>query len=146
MGCHCRFWQMDAIDDQLLQLQELFQNIVRTLKREKEELHVACRHFELVCTITLLLPMPQCFSHATNQEKQRVADSDARQTDMVKLDVGGTCFHVYRNVLTAQSDNLLNTLFSGHFRIDTQADGSTFIDRCVPQVLYGTCANSALLT
>ena len=48
---------------------------------------------------------------------------------MVKLDVGGTCFHVYRSVLTAQSDNLLNSLFSGHFRIDTQADGSIFIDR-----------------
>ena len=52
---------MDAIDDQLLQLQELFQNIVRTLKREKEELHVACHHFELVYTITLPLPCLNVF-------------------------------------------------------------------------------------
>ena len=139
---------MDAIDGQLQQLQELFQNILTTLRREKEELHVVCHQFELVYTVALLLLMPQCFLHVTNQEKQRVVDSDARQTDMVKLDVGGTCFHVCRSVLTAQSDNLLNSLFSGHFRIDTQADGSVFLDRYVvsPQVLHGECANSTLPT
>ena len=138
---HCgllllQIFAMDAIDGQLQQLQELFQNIVTTLRREKEELHVACHQFELVYTIKLLLPMAHNFSHATNQEKQQVADSDARQKDIVKLDVGGTCFHVCRSVLTAQSDNLLNSLFSGRFRIDTQADGTVFIDRYVvsPQV------------
>ena len=56
-------------------------------------------------------------------------DSDARQGDMINVDVGGTHFHVSRAVLTRQPDCLLDSLFSGRFHIDHQADGSIFIDR-----------------
>ena len=67
--------------------------------------------------------------HALSQDRQRVFDSNARQTDKMKLDVGGSYFHVSRKVLTSQPDCLLDSLFSGRFRIETQADGSVFIDR-----------------
>ena len=42
---------MDTIDASLQQLQELFQNIMATLRGEKEQLHVAIQCFELVCTV-----------------------------------------------------------------------------------------------
>ena len=67
------------------------------------------------------------------QDRSRVAESNARQSDRVKLDVGGCFFHVSRKVLTAQCDSMLDSLFSGRFQIDTQADGSVFIDRQLPQ-------------
>ena len=63
------------------------------------------------------------------QDRKRVVDSNARQADKMKLDVGGSCFHVSRKVLTSQPDCLLDSLFSGRFRIETQADGSIFLDR-----------------
>ena len=46
-----------------------------------------------------------------------------------QLDVGGTRFHASRSVLTAVPDSMLESMFSGRFPIDTQADGSVFIDR-----------------
>ena len=67
--------------------------------------------------------------HVLSQDQQRVVDSNARQTDKVKLDVGGSYFHVSRKVLTSQRDCLLDSLFSGRFRIETQVDGSIFLDR-----------------
>ena len=58
-----------------------------------------------------------------------MVDSDARQSDMIKLDVGGSSFHVSRKVLTTHPDCLLESMFSGRFRIEAQADGSVFLDR-----------------
>ena len=58
-----------------------------------------------------------------------MADVNAMQHDMVQLDVGGSHFHVTRKVLTSQPDCLLESLFSGRFRVETQADGSIFLDR-----------------
>ena len=52
-----------------------------------------------------------------------------RQREVVKVDVGGSHFDVSRSVLLAQPDSLLDSLFGGRFRIDTQADSSVFIDR-----------------
>ena len=42
---------MDSFDADLQQLLELFQNMVATLRREKEELRIACQHFKLVCEV-----------------------------------------------------------------------------------------------
>ena len=63
------------------------------------------------------------------QEKQLVAANNVRQSEVMKVDVGGSSFHVSRSTLVAQPNSLLDSLFSGRFRIDTQADGSLFIDR-----------------
>ena len=60
-----------------------------------------------------------------------MVDSDALQSDLINVDVGGTHFHVSRGVLSSQPNCLLDSLFSGRFRIDHQADGSVFIDRHV---------------
>ena len=64
-----------------------------------------------------------------SQDRQRVVDSDARQSDVIKLDVGGSHFHVSRKVLIKHPDSLLESMFSGRFRIEAQADGSIFLDR-----------------
>ena len=58
-----------------------------------------------------------------------MADTIAKQSDVVNVDVGGTHFYVSRSVLMAESNSLLDSLFSGRFHVDTQADGSIFIDR-----------------
>ena len=63
------------------------------------------------------------------QDRQRVVDNNARQNDMVKLDVGVSGFHVWRTLLTSQPDCLLQYLFSGRFMIETQPNGSVFLDR-----------------
>ena len=65
------------------------------------------------------------------QERQQVAASNVLQTDCIKVDVGGTLFHVSRSILTSEPNSLLDSLFSGRFRVDTQADNSIFIDRHV---------------
>ena len=65
------------------------------------------------------------------QERQWVAASNTRQEEIIKLDVGGSHFHVSRSILTATPNSLLDSMFSGRFRIDTQADSSVFIDRYV---------------
>ena len=118
---------MDTISTRLQQLEVLVQSIVGTLEAEKEAVVFAQQKLELVHPPFLLL---LCFSiRALSQDRQRVVDSDARQSDMVKLDVGGSYFHVSRKVLTTQPDCLLESLFSGRFRIEAQADGSIFLDR-----------------
>ena len=73
------------------------------------------------------------------QERQRVAASNINQSDLIKVDVGGSQFHVSRSTLTAQPDSLLDSLFSGRFRIDTQADSSVFIDRYVNAKSISAC-------
>ena len=78
----------------------------------------------------------QFFCPVGKQEKQRVADTTARQSDVVKVDVGGTKFHASRSVLTAEPDSLLDSLFSRRFHVDTQADGSVFIDRHADVSVY----------
>jgi len=133
---------MDSIDASLQQLQELFQFIVGTLRREQEALHAACQQFELVCPTAQTLSnvhhvwilhtfrtRMHARAHTRTQERQVVVDTCAKQTDVVKMDVGGTHFHVSRSVLTSQSNCLLDSLFSGRFRVDTQEDGTVFIDR-----------------
>ena len=60
-----------------------------------------------------------------------MADTAVKQSDVVNVDVGGTHFHVSRSVLMAESNSLLDSLFSGRFHVDTQADGSIFLDRYV---------------
>ena len=74
-------------------------------------------------------------THAHVQERQRFGDSDARQGDIIKLDVGGRNFHVTRSDVTKQLDCLLESMFSGCFRIEAQANGSIFLDRleCVAE-------------
>ena len=42
-------------------------------------------------------------------------------------------------VLTAQPNSMLDSLFSGRFRIDTQADGSIFLDRHHPSPIWWFC-------
>ena len=58
-----------------------------------------------------------------------MAASNVLQTDRIKLDVGGGQFHVSRSVLLTERNSLLDSLFSGRFRVDMQTDGSLFIDR-----------------
>ena len=128
---------MDAFDADLEQLQKLFMGMVAALRKEREELCDAHQHFEMVCLclatfgnkvcIHILLRVWGC----VEQERQRVAASNIRQSEIIKVDVGGNLFHVSRSTLTAQRDCLLDSLFSGRFRIDTQADSSVFIDRYV---------------
>ena len=60
-----------------------------------------------------------------------MAASNVLQTDCIKVDVGGTMFHVSRSILTSEPNSFLDSLFSGRFRVDTQADNSIFIDRHV---------------
>jgi len=122
---------MDTIDESLQQLQELFQNIMATLREEKEQLHVAIQCFELVCTVIC-----GAFYAWKPQERQQVATSNVLQTERVKVDVGGRPFHVSRSVLTSVPNSMLESLFSGRFRVDTQADGSVFIDRHVGSRLH----------
>ena len=117
---------MDTFDASLDRLQELFKNMVESLREEKKELHVAQKRFELVSVITLHTSI---LSLLAKQEKQLVAANNVKQSEIMKVDVGGSNFHVSRSVLLAQPDCLLDSLFSGRFRIDTQADGSVFIDR-----------------
>ena len=72
------------------------------------------------------------------KEQKLVADCNAKQADVMRLDVGGTNFHVSRHVLTSQPDCMLDSMFSGRFHLETQADGTIFIDR-YPQN-YLACA------
>ena len=119
---------MDTFDTNLEQLQELFKNMMATLREEKKELRVAKQRFELVPVFTLM--HTSILSLLINkQEKQLVVASNLRQSEVMKVDVGGSNFHVSRSVLVAEPDSLLDSLFSGRFHIDTQADGSVFIDR-----------------
>ena len=124
---------MDVIDARMQQLRVLVESIVTAMKEERDTLHFARQQFELVH------PHPHsCLSMpASPKDQRRVADSDARQSDLVKLDVGGSHFHVSRKVLTSEADNLLESLFSGRFKVETQADGTVFIDRLVK--LVHTC-------
>ena len=116
---------MDTIDASLEQLKDLFKNMVATLRKEKEELHAAQKRFETVSYIH----NAHILSLLAKQEKQLVAANNMKQSEVMKVDVGGSTFHVSRSVLVAEPDSLLDSLFSGRFRIDTQADGSVFIDR-----------------
>ena len=65
-----------------------------------------------------------------------MAANNMKQSEVMKVDVGGSTFHVSRSVLVAEPDSLLDSLFSGRFHIDTQADGSVFIDRLRPTSAY----------
>ena len=65
-----------------------------------------------------------------------VVNSNARQADVLRLDVGGTNFHVSRHVLASEPNSMLNAMFSGRFHLDTQADGTIFIDRFPPEPLF----------
>ena len=115
---------MDTIDANLEQLQMLFDNVVATLRKEKEELRDAQECFEVVSTLTLCHTVHvSILSLLLKQEKHLVAASNVRQSEVMKVDVGGTSFHVSRSILVAQPNCLLDSLFSGRFHIDTQADG-----------------------
>ena len=105
---------MDSFDADLQQLLVLFQNMVATLRREKEELSVACQQFELVCIVNVIYILG---SLRGGQERQHVVASNVLQTDRVKVYVGGSLFHVSRAVLTAEPNSLLDSLFSGGFRV-----------------------------
>lgn len=50
-------------------------------------------------------------------------------TNRVSLDVGGKAFHTTWATLTRNTRSMFSSMFSGRFPIETQADGTVFIDR-----------------
>ena len=127
--------KLPFVEDQILQLNVLFQSIVMTLQKEKQDLHVARQQFEKVLMLKNHTFHSIFFN--LNQEQQAVKDSNAKQNDVCRLDVGGSHFQVTRSVLTSQPNCLLDSLFSGRFKIDKQQDGSVFIDRFVANMWHG---------
>ena len=70
-----------------------------------------------------------------------MVSSNVLQPQCIKVDVGGSLFHVSRSILTAEPNSVLDPLFSGRFRVNTQADNLIFIDRCVWRVHVFTSLN-----
>eukprot|EP01006_Ploeotia_vitrea_P061222 TRINITY_DN77541_c0_g1_i1.p1 TRINITY_DN77541_c0_g1~~TRINITY_DN77541_c0_g1_i1.p1 ORF type:complete len:186 (+),score=57.10 TRINITY_DN77541_c0_g1_i1:51-608(+) len=67
---------------------------------------------------------------AFEEEKAKHRDPNAKDEDIIKLDIGGKIFDVKRKVLCRVKGTKLEAIFNGNFKVKTAPkNGATFIDR-----------------
>eukprot|EP00994_Dinema_validum_P009706 NODE_983_length_1185_cov_74.101232_g743_i0.p1 GENE.NODE_983_length_1185_cov_74.101232_g743_i0~~NODE_983_length_1185_cov_74.101232_g743_i0.p1 ORF type:complete len:376 (-),score=105.37 NODE_983_length_1185_cov_74.101232_g743_i0:58-1125(-) len=95
---------------------------------------------EGVGSISTLLQKQQAQLHAEREclvqdrlkfeeEKLLMASANSAMISRVKLNVGGSQFETTTDTLTKDKGSMLETMFSGRFSLQTDAEGVAFIDR-----------------